>query len=85
MMRDFVQSHNFANAFNNHSYSNLMLRPWGYTAGTHAEEELYDELSEQMCWHNRYHYGNGNEVNDVRLIWFEATQYHYPKSFQWFI
>ena len=62
MMRDFVQSHNFVNAFNNHAYSNLMLRPWGYTAGTHAEEELYDELSEHMCWHNRYHYGNGNEV-----------------------
>ncbi len=62
MMRDFVQSHNFVNAFNNHSYSNLMLRPWGYTTGTHAEEELYDELSEQMCWDNRYHYGNGNEV-----------------------
>jgi len=62
MMRDFVQSHNFTNAFNNHSYSNLMLRPWGYTGSTHAKEELYDELSEQMCWHNRYQYGNSSKV-----------------------
>jgi len=62
MVRDFVQSHNFVNAFNNHAYSNLMIHPWGYTATPTADAELYGEISEHMCWHNRYHYGNGDEV-----------------------
>ena len=62
IVRNFVQSHNFANTFNNHSYSNLLLHPWGYTPDAGPDEELYDEISEHMCWHNRYHYGNGNEV-----------------------
>jgi len=62
MVRDFVQSHNFVNAFNNHAYSNLMIHPWGFTATPAPNAELYGEISEHMCWHNRYHYGNGDEV-----------------------
>ncbi len=62
IVRNFVQSHNFVNAFNNHSYSNLLLHPWGYTPSAGPDEELFGEISEHMCWHNRYHYGNANEV-----------------------
>ncbi len=62
IIRNFVQSHSFVNAFNTHSYSNLMLHPWGHTPNHSPDEELFGEISEHMCWHNRYHYGNGNEV-----------------------
>ena len=62
IVRDFTLQHDFINAFHNHSYSNLLLRPWGYTQNVNPDEELFDEISEQMCWHNRYEYGNSNDV-----------------------
>ncbi len=78
MVRDFVQSHNFVNAFNNHCYSNIMIHPWGYTPAPTAEVELLDELSEQMCWHNRYDYGNADEiiypVNGEANDWFYGAE-----------
>jgi len=53
IMREFTYEREFINVFNNHSYSNLLLHPWGYTLNDCPDEELFDEISEHMCWHNR--------------------------------
>lgn len=60
-IRSFVEKHNFVNAFNNHTYSNLLLSPWGHQSQV-PEAELFDELGEDMCKHNRYVYGSGHDV-----------------------
>jgi len=60
-IRNFVERHNFVNAFNNHTYSNMLLSPWGFTNEI-PQAELHDELGEEMCKHNRYIYGGGSSI-----------------------
>jgi len=77
IMRDFTYERKFINVFNNHSYSNLLLHPWGYTSGDCPDEELFDEISEQMCWHNRYHYGNSRVIYQANG---DANDWHYGEQ-----
>ncbi len=87
IIRDFVEAHEFVNAFNNHSYSNLNLHPWGWTPNDAPDNFLLNEITEQMCWHNRYYYGNSNatiyatagDAND----WFYGEQTTKDKIFSW--
>ena len=87
IVRDFVIDHEFVNAFNNHSFSNLNLHPWGWTPNDAPDNFLLNEITEQMCWHNRYYYGNSNttiyatagDAND----WFYGDQTTKDKIFSW--
>lgn len=88
IMKAFAESHNFINVFNNHSYSNLLLHPWGYTAAATPDEDLFDEVSEHMCWHNRYSYGNtvkviNYEANGDSDSWYYGEQTTKNKSLTW--
>lgn len=58
IMKEFVESRNIITAFNNHTYGDLHFYPWGYTADDCPDDKLFQEMSEQMCWHNRYLYGS---------------------------
>ncbi|MFL5753668.1 MAG: M14 family zinc carboxypeptidase, partial [Bacteroidia bacterium] len=40
MMRDFCNAHAFKLAINNHTYSNLLIYPWGYQAGLESPDSL---------------------------------------------
>jgi len=62
IMRDFASERNFVNALHNHSYGNLLLHPNGYSNLPSAHDELYHEMSEQMSWHSKYHYGSTSNV-----------------------
>lgn len=54
-LRFFIESHNFKIALNNHSYSELLLYPFGYTTNSPTEDhELFVELSELMISQNGY-------------------------------
>ena len=54
-MKWFVEQHNFIMAFNNHSYGELLLRPYGYIENTpSADEELLDNLGAELVSQNGY-------------------------------
>ena len=54
-MKWFVEQHNFTMAFNNHSYGELLLRPYGYAENTPSvDEELLDNLGAELVSQNGY-------------------------------
>lgn len=54
-IRWFVEQHNFVMAFNNHSFGNLLLYPFGYTSNAPTpENDLFDALSEELVSQNGY-------------------------------
>ena len=54
-MKWFVEQHNFIMAFNNHSWGELLLRPYGYIENTpSADEELLDNLGAELVSQNGY-------------------------------
>ena len=88
IVKAFAESHNFVNAFNNHSYSNLLLHAWGHITTPTPDEELYDEISEHMAWHNRYSYGNSYvtidyPTNGDASDWFYGEQNTKNKTLGW--
>ncbi|WGK64605.1 M14 family zinc carboxypeptidase [Croceiramulus getboli] len=51
----FVEQHEFVAALNNHSFGNLLLYPFGYTANTPSSEDaLFQRISERMVSQNGY-------------------------------
>ncbi|MBK8600006.1 MAG: immune inhibitor A [Flavobacterium sp.] len=51
----FVDTHNFKVALNAHTYSNLLLHPFGYDLNSPSiEEELFTKLGEIMVSKNKY-------------------------------
>jgi carboxypeptidase T len=51
----FVDTHNFKVALNAHTFSNLLLHPFGYDLNTPSvEEELFTKLGEIMVSKNKY-------------------------------
>jgi hypothetical protein len=54
-MKWFVENHNFTMAFNNHSFGNLLLRPFGYAENTpSAEEDLFRILGDELVSKNGF-------------------------------
>lgn len=61
-IRNFVLGRNFTMAFNNHTYSNLLLSPWGHIPDDTPDHDFFEKIGEEMCKHNRYAYGGGNQL-----------------------
>ncbi len=59
-MRDFCEGHEFRTALNYHSYSNLLLYPWGYTDDPCPDDELFNVHASIMTQENGYTYGAGS-------------------------
>ena len=54
-MKWFVEQHEFIMAFNNHSYSELLLYPHGYDVGVLSEDDdLFSAVSEELVSQNGY-------------------------------
>ncbi len=54
-MKWFVENHNFVMAFNNHSFSNLLLYPYGYTNGVPTpENDLFMGISNELVSQNGF-------------------------------
>ena len=60
MMKYFCESHNFLIALNYHSFSNLFLYPWGWTAIPPADNATFDAYASLMTKENKYTYGPGS-------------------------
>jgi len=64
-VRDFVDSHNFQIALNYHSYSNLLIYPFGYTYDNPVPQDdldIFIEYGEQMVQFNGYALGAGPDL-----------------------
>jgi len=59
-IRDFSNAHEFKLALNYHSYSNLLLYPWGWTETPCEDDELFHEYSIILTKENAYTYGAGS-------------------------
>lgn len=56
-IRDFTNSHEFKIALNYHSYSNLLLYPWGWTSDVTPDDDLFYAFGMLMTEENGYTVG----------------------------
>jgi murein tripeptide amidase MpaA len=56
-MSDFVNAHEFRLALNYHTYSNLLLYPWGWTDDVSPDEDIMNAYAALMTQDNNYTYG----------------------------
>jgi hypothetical protein len=56
-VRDFCIAHDFQIALNYHSYSALLLTPWGYTTDLPPDNDLFMAYAAMMTLENNYIYG----------------------------
>ena len=62
-IRDFCNGHPFALTLNYHSYSNLLICPWGYKPDYKTPDSLtYDRYGAAMTRYNHYEYGTGDQT-----------------------
>ncbi len=64
-IRDFVESHDFPIAFNYHSYSNLMIYPYGFNPSItppQSDLDIFVEYADDMTQFNGYLPGTGIET-----------------------
>ena len=63
VIRDFCNQRHFILAFNYHTYSNLLIVPWGYIGDFLTPDSLvYDDYGADMTQFNNYTYGTGNNT-----------------------
>jgi carboxypeptidase T len=58
----FVNGRNFITHDSIHTYSNLLLYPWGYTANPTPDEAIFQHMAEEMTRYNGYEAGQPGEV-----------------------
>ncbi len=64
-VRDFVEQNNFTIAMNYHSYSNLLIYPFGYSYDNPMDPDDLDtfiEYAQDMTQYNNYAWGTGTEL-----------------------
>ncbi len=87
MMRYFCNNHDFKIVLNYHSYSNLLLFPWGYDYSLYTpDNEAYRNFSRRITNFNRYKYGTGDQtvgyiVNGSSDDWMYGEQDEKEKSY----
>lgn len=60
ILKEFCENHEFKIALNYHSYSNLLLYPWGYIPQVCPDDNVFAEYSRRMTADNTYTYGPGS-------------------------
>lgn len=61
-MKQFIEEHNFKIALNYHSYSNLLLYPWGYQDAPCPDDAIFNAHAQMMTRDNNYVYGAGSST-----------------------
>jgi hypothetical protein len=61
-MKAFCEKHSFKIALNYHTYSNLLIHPWGYEDLQCEDSLLYGNLTREMSKENNYRIGTGMQV-----------------------
>ncbi|MFU8842572.1 MAG: M14 family zinc carboxypeptidase [Bacteroidales bacterium] len=84
-IRDFVEANDFKNILNYHTYSNLLLYPWGYTSDPCPDDAIFYAHASLMTQDNNYVFGSGNSTiyatNGGADDWMYGEQITKPKSF----
>ncbi|HON19217.1 MAG TPA: M14 family zinc carboxypeptidase [Salinivirgaceae bacterium] len=57
IIKHFCESHNIKLALNNHTYSNLLIYPWGYENLLTPDSSIFIEYAKRMTRLNGYRYG----------------------------
>jgi carboxypeptidase T len=87
MIRDFVESRNFLLTLNYHSFSNLLIFPWGYDYDIYTPDSAqYAKYGKLLTWYNIYKSGTGNQTvnyvtNGASDDWMYGEQTTKPKIF----
>jgi hypothetical protein len=85
MINDFCQVHNFKIALNYHTYSNLLINPWGYLPNFYTPDSaLFDQYTGILTTYNYYKRGTSNQtvgymVNGSSDDWMYGEQTLKPK------
>ncbi len=61
-IRQFCISHNFNTALNYHTYSDLLILPWGYVPHETPDSLLYREFASEMTQYNHYTWGTSSDI-----------------------
>ncbi|RMF58697.1 MAG: T9SS C-terminal target domain-containing protein [Calditrichaeota bacterium] len=84
-IRDFCNAHEFQLALNYHSYSNLLIYPWGYINQLTPDANLFIDLAVDMTQYNGYTHGNAPSllypVNGEANDWMYGEQSTKEKIF----
>jgi carboxypeptidase T len=77
-IRQYCINHDFKLALNYHSYSNLLITPWGYIPEPTPDSIFYFEIASDMTQYNNYRWGYSAEiiyaVNGDSDDWFYGEQ-----------
>jgi hypothetical protein len=81
ILRDFVNARNFKMSINYHTYSNVLIFPWGYENSLCPDSNLFTSQCEFMSRENGFGYGNpfqtiGYLGNGAADDWFYADNSH---------
>jgi carboxypeptidase T len=82
----FAETFNFSLALNNHTYSDLLIYPWGYSSNLTPDGDIFIEYAKIMTRENNYVYGTCYETlnyfaNGVSDDWFYGEQVTKDKVF----
>ncbi len=87
VMRDYVDSRNFATANNYHTHYELCLYPWGYTTTASPDDEHLIRQADAMTEKTQYGYGRGDQVlypvNGEANDWMYGDVTNKPKVFSY--
>ncbi len=61
-VRQFCNSHNFKTGLSFHSYSDLLILPWGYIDEETPDSLMYREFASEMTQYNHYTWGIAPEI-----------------------
>ncbi len=87
LLSGFVNTHDFKLAFNYHTYSNLLIYPWGYEPNIYTPDSaLFDNYGQLLTRFNGYKFGTGNQTvnyitNGTSDDWMYGDQLAKPKVF----
>ncbi|MBU2501810.1 hypothetical protein KJ682_10825 [bacterium] len=82
-MMAFINGREFVVGNSVHTYSNLLLYPWGFHTGSTADDAKFDMMAAVMCSQNGYTYGQPGEVlyevNGGSFDWSYGAQNEHAK------
>lgn len=62
ILQEFAENIDFTLALNNHTYSDLLIYPWGYTNELTPDGEIFHEYARYLTLENNYEYGTVYET-----------------------
>ena len=87
-MKWFCEHRHFVTAIDNHTYSDVLLYPWGYKSTANPDSVLYKTYCALMTTDNKYFYGTpyqglGYNANGGSFDWFYGDVSTKPRIISW--